>query len=162
MGPRRRHKGKRGRGTAATDKPPVLGMIARGGKCFLQLCSNVLQATIQPWITTVIRQGSTINTDEYSMYARLPAWGYVHVTVNHGQSRSITVKASMPVMPMGTASTRYTLTPWKVSGACSVLGSAYIVVSHNGHFRSTSASFRRCTTSGNAVSPCSARCFPYS
>jgi len=30
---RRRVKGKRGRGTAASDKPPILGMIQRGGWC---------------------------------------------------------------------------------------------------------------------------------
>ena len=58
-------------------------MIARGGQCFLRLCSTVRQTTIQPWITKVIQHGSTVNTDEYSIYARLPAWGYVHVTVNH-------------------------------------------------------------------------------
>jgi transposase len=58
-------------------------MIARRGKCFLRLCRNVQQTTIQPWITLVIQQGSTVNTDAYSIYARLPAWGYVHVTVNH-------------------------------------------------------------------------------
>jgi len=34
---------------------------------------------------SVIQQGSTVNTDEYSIYARLPAWGYVHVTVNHSE-----------------------------------------------------------------------------
>ena len=60
-------------------------MIARGGQCFLHLCNNVQQTTIQPWITQVIQQGSTVNTDEYSIYARLPAWGYVHVTVNHSE-----------------------------------------------------------------------------
>ena len=60
-------------------------MIARGGQCFLRLCSTVQQTTIQPWITRVIQQGGTVNTDEYSMYARLSAWGYVHVTVNHSE-----------------------------------------------------------------------------
>ena len=33
----------------------------------------------------MIQQGCTINTDEYSIYARLLAWGYVRVTVNHGE-----------------------------------------------------------------------------
>ena len=28
---------------------------------------------------------TTINTDEYDIYARLPAWGYRHKTVCHGQ-----------------------------------------------------------------------------
>ena len=60
-------------------------MIARGGQCFLHLCRNVQQTTIRPWITQVIQQGSTVNTDEYSIYARLSAWGYVHVTVNQSE-----------------------------------------------------------------------------
>ena len=63
----------------------MLGMIARGGQCFLRLCSSVQQTTIYPWITLVIQQGSTVNTDEYSIYARLPASGYIHVTVNHSE-----------------------------------------------------------------------------
>lgn len=60
-------------------------MIARGGPCFLRLCSTVQQTTIQPWITRVIQQGNTVNTDEYSMYARRQVWGFVHVTVNHSE-----------------------------------------------------------------------------
>ena len=60
-------------------------MITRGGQCFLHLCSNVQQTTIRPRITQVIQQGSTVNTDEYSIYARLSAWGYVHATVNHSE-----------------------------------------------------------------------------
>ena len=61
----------------------------RSGKCWTAWCAedecrgNVQQTTIRPWITRVIQQGSTVNTDEYSIYARLPAWGYIHVTVNY-------------------------------------------------------------------------------
>nr|WP_241191485.1 transposase [Deinococcus psychrotolerans] len=83
MGRRRRLKGKRGRGTAVSDKPPVLGTIARGGQLILHLCDDVQQATIKPFIAADIQLGSVINTDEYSVYSRLPEWGYVHVTVNH-------------------------------------------------------------------------------
>ncbi|WP_211252343.1 IS1595 family transposase [Deinococcus marmoris] len=78
-------KGKRGRGTAASDKPPVLGMIERGGQLVLQLCANVQQHTIRPHILTAIQTGSVVNTDEYAIYARLPGWGFTHVTVNHGR-----------------------------------------------------------------------------
>lgn len=62
-------------------------MIARGGQLFLRMCDNVQQRTIKPWITCVIQGGSCINTDEYSIYARLPEWGYTHVTVNHGEGQ---------------------------------------------------------------------------
>ena len=30
-------------------------------------------------------EGTLIHTDEYSIYARLPAWGYRHKTVCHGR-----------------------------------------------------------------------------
>ena len=33
----------------------------------------------------MIQQGSTVNTDEYSLYTCLLAWGYVHVPVNHNE-----------------------------------------------------------------------------
>jgi transposase len=37
---------------------------------------NVQQATIKPVITQAVAPGTLINTDEYDIYARLPAWGY--------------------------------------------------------------------------------------
>lgn len=78
-------KGKQGRGTAASDKPPVLGMIERDGDLALYLCANVQQRTIQSHILATIQTGSVVNTDEYAIYARLSTWGFVHVTVNHGE-----------------------------------------------------------------------------
>ena len=44
---------------------------------------NVNQKTIKPIITTVVVKGTIIYTDEYSIYARLPVWGYQHKTVCH-------------------------------------------------------------------------------
>ena len=70
-----------GPGYSGDGQPPGPGV----GQCFLHLCRNVQQTTIRPWITQAIQQGSTVNTDEYSIYARLSAWGYVHVTVNHSE-----------------------------------------------------------------------------
>jgi len=37
---------------------------------------NVQQATIKPIITRAVAPGTLIHTDEYDIYARLPAWGY--------------------------------------------------------------------------------------
>ena len=82
---RRRLKGRPGRGTAATDKPPVLGMIARGGQVVLTLLANVQQKTIKPYILKHVAHGSLIYTDEYNIYSRLKEWGYAHKTVNHGR-----------------------------------------------------------------------------
>ncbi len=43
------------------------------------------QKTIKPIITTVVVKGTMIYTDEYSIYARLPVWGYQHKTVCHSR-----------------------------------------------------------------------------
>ncbi len=43
------------------------------------------QATIKPVITAAVTPGTLVHTDEYSIYARLPAWGYQHKTVCHAR-----------------------------------------------------------------------------
>jgi transposase-like protein len=86
QGRRRRLKGQRGRGTAAKDKPPVLGMIERGGQVLLKLLHNVQQKTIQPVIEKYISKNTLIYTDEYTVYTRLTAWGYEHKTVCHARA----------------------------------------------------------------------------
>jgi transposase-like protein len=79
----RRLQGARGRGTSATEKPPVFGMIQRTGEVVIRLLDNVQQATIKPLILQTIMPGTQIYTDEYTIYSRLEAWGYPHKTVNH-------------------------------------------------------------------------------
>lgn len=59
-------------------------MIQRGGEVVLRMLANVRQVTIQPIIKATVAPGSLIYTDEYDIYARLEAWGYVHNTVCHG------------------------------------------------------------------------------
>ncbi len=78
-------KAKPGRGTLAKEKPPIFGMIQRGGEVVLQMLSNVKQATIAPILQKMVSPGTLIYTDEYSIYARLTEWGYGHKSVNHGQ-----------------------------------------------------------------------------
>ena len=82
-GRRRRLKGQRGRGTAAKEKPPIFGMIQRGGQVVLHMLDNVQQVTIRPLIQATIASGSRVYTDEYQIYGRLEVWGYQHETVNH-------------------------------------------------------------------------------
>ena len=67
------------------EKPPVFGMIQRGGQVVIRMLPNVQQRTIEPIITQCVAPGSLINTDEYDIYARLPEWGYQHKTVCHGR-----------------------------------------------------------------------------
>jgi len=83
---RRRLKGARGRGTLSNEKPPVFGLMQRGGEVVIHMLENVQQTTIQPIIEHVVAKGSTVYTDEYNIYDRLQQWGYDHHTVNHSQA----------------------------------------------------------------------------
>jgi len=62
-------------------------MIQRNAEVVLHMLENVQQRTIKPILTKTIQRGSTIFTDEYNIYARLPQWGYPHLTVNHSQGQ---------------------------------------------------------------------------
>ena len=70
-GRRNRLRGARGRGTLEKEKPPVFGMIQRGGQVVIRMLENVKQMTIQPLIEDVIVSGTLVYTDEYSIYNRL-------------------------------------------------------------------------------------------
>ena len=65
------------------EKPPIFGMIQRGGEVVIRMLADVKQATIGPLIRSTIAEGTEVHTDEYDIYHRLPAWGYVHRTVCH-------------------------------------------------------------------------------
>ena len=67
----------------AKEKPPILGMIERGGTVVIQMLENVQQVTIGPLIRATIAPGTDVYMDEYDIYARLPEWGYTHRTVCH-------------------------------------------------------------------------------
>jgi transposase-like protein len=82
-GRRRRPEGERGRGTLAKDKPPVLGMLERRAAVVIKMLANVQQATIAPLIRARIAPGTTVSTDEYDSYNRLPEGGYTRKRVNH-------------------------------------------------------------------------------
>ena len=84
-GRRRRLKGKSGRGTLEQERPPVFGMMQRGGQVVINLLANVKQKTIEPFIKDTIDAGTLVYTDEYRIYARWCAWGYDHKSVNHGR-----------------------------------------------------------------------------
>ncbi len=62
----RRLKGARGRGTLATEKPPIFGMIQRTGEVRIWMLDNVQQVTIKPIMLASIAPRSLIFTDEYN------------------------------------------------------------------------------------------------
>ena len=80
---RRRLKGARGRGTRATEKPPVFGMVQRSGEAVIRLLDNVQKRTIKPLVLQAVAAGTLIHTDEYAIYGSLAGWGFGHQTVNH-------------------------------------------------------------------------------
>ena len=82
-GRRRRLKGKGGRGSMEKERPPVFGMIQRGGQVVINLLDNVKQKTIEPLIKDTIDPGTLVYMDEYSIYARLKKWRYSHKSVHH-------------------------------------------------------------------------------
>jgi transposase-like protein len=65
-GRRRRLQGKSGRGTREKERPPVFGMMQRGGQVVINLLANVQQKTIEPFIKDTILAGTRVYTDEYT------------------------------------------------------------------------------------------------
>jgi transposase-like protein len=84
-GRRRRLKGKSGRGTLEKERPPIFGMMQRGGQVVINMLANVKQKTIELFMKDTIVLGTLVYTDEYSIDARLQSWGYGHKHVNHGR-----------------------------------------------------------------------------
>jgi transposase-like protein len=84
-GRRNRLKGARGRGTLEKEKPPIFGMIQRGGEVVIRMLENVQQKNIFPLIEATIAPGTMVYTDEYGIYNPLSEKGYGHKTVNHSQ-----------------------------------------------------------------------------
>jgi transposase-like protein len=82
-GRRRRPKGAPGRDTLAKEKPPVFGVIQRGGQIAIRVLADVKQKTIGALIRQAIAPGAAVFTDEYGIYSRLPQWGYAHQAVGH-------------------------------------------------------------------------------
>lgn len=82
-GRRNRLRGARGRGSLDKEKPPVLGIVERGGDVALFMLPNVQIKTIEPILRSRVQCGANIFTDEYAIYGRLTEWGYQHKTVCH-------------------------------------------------------------------------------
>jgi transposase len=60
-------------------------VIQRGGPVVLSMLANVQQTTIKPIIAATVATRALVHTDEYTVYARLQAWGYQHKTVCHAR-----------------------------------------------------------------------------
>ena len=67
-GRRRRRKSQAGRGTMEKEKPPVFGMMERGGQVVMHLLANVKQKTIEPFIKDTIESGTLVYTSSSPKY----------------------------------------------------------------------------------------------
>src|ERR1043166_9258143 len=90
--PRQRGMQLRGRATAATGRPPMLGLMQRRDKVapdapaaqvYLEVLEHGRSATITPSIAAKVKSGAQFFTDEYNIYHFTKA-DYDHRTVNHG------------------------------------------------------------------------------
>lgn len=82
--PRCRANKRRGRGTMANDRPPVLGVVGREtGQIRLTVCNNTQQTTIQPQVESQTESTTTLYTDECSAYNHIAGTGRGHGTVCH-------------------------------------------------------------------------------
>ena len=66
----------------AKEKPPIFGMLQRGGEVVIRMLANVKQVTIGPIIGRTIAKGTLVYADEYDIYRRLAEWGFYHETVS--------------------------------------------------------------------------------
>ncbi len=67
--PRCRANKRRGRGTFANDRPPVVGTVGRQtGQVRLRVTLNTKQVTLLQHVERFTRAGSHIYTDEYASY----------------------------------------------------------------------------------------------
>ena len=63
--PRRwRLQGAPGRGPLEKEKPPLFGMLERGGEVRLVMLENVQQQTLRPLVEAPLKPGTVVNTDE--------------------------------------------------------------------------------------------------
>ncbi len=58
-------------------------MLQRTGEVVIRMLADDKQEPIAPPIRGAIAPGSTVYTDEYDIYHRLPEWGYAHRAVCH-------------------------------------------------------------------------------
>ncbi len=80
---RRRHlKGRRGCGTGAQGKSPIL-LLQRHGPVCLHVLPNVQRATIAPLVRATVAPDPHVYTDEYGIYNLIASWGYTHHVVHH-------------------------------------------------------------------------------
>jgi transposase len=82
--PRRRANKRRGRGTFANDRPPVLGSVGReSSQVRLRVVKDTTQVTLTQHVEHFTRPEAHVYTDEYASYNAIQR---PHPTVSHGHN----------------------------------------------------------------------------
>lgn len=82
--PRPRANKARGRGTAESDRPPIVGLVGRqSDQIHLSVEPNTQQATVMPLIEQQMDEQDTLFTDEHPAYNALDDSSYSHASVSH-------------------------------------------------------------------------------
>lgn len=83
--PRRRANDRRGHGTFANDRPPVVGVVGReSGEIRLEVVETASGVELEGVIDGACLSGTTVNTDEWNGYNRVGRrHGRIHRTVDH-------------------------------------------------------------------------------
>jgi transposase len=82
--PRRRANKRRGRGTYANDRPPILGTVGREtGQVRLRVVTNTQGQTLREHVHQFTGVGTHVYTDEYDSYNHLER---PHSTVAHSHT----------------------------------------------------------------------------
>lgn len=77
----RRVRGKRGRG--ASGKTPVIGLLKRDGRVFVEIVNDCSRKELLPVIKGQILEEATVYTDGWRAYDSLVREGYKHHRVHH-------------------------------------------------------------------------------
>jgi transposase-like protein len=73
---------KRGRGT---KKQPVFGILCRNGLVWAEIVDTVEATTLQPLISSKVKQGSIVCSDSWRAYTGIASKGFVRRLVNHAE-----------------------------------------------------------------------------
>jgi len=86
MPPRSRANKRRGRGTLATDRPPIVGLVGReSNQVRLEVCPDAKQETVIPLVKAATASQATVYSDEAHTYRPLAETDRDHHTVCHGE-----------------------------------------------------------------------------
>lgn len=67
----------------------VFGMVERGGRAKVKHVKSSGKRVLVPEIQSSVKSGSTVYSDEWAAYGKLPLYGYPHETVNHSQHQYV-------------------------------------------------------------------------